>query len=50
MIYTVLSTSTVNPLELERDIEDFHNYINEKYGLKATRLSFIDWVRSKLNK
>ena len=47
-IYTSLSTSTVNPLELERDVEDFHNFIIEKYKIKETKLSFKEWILNKL--
>jgi hypothetical protein len=47
-IYTSLSTSTVNPLELEKDIEDFHDYIIEKYKNKSTKISFKQWITNKI--
>jgi ribosomal protein S18 len=52
-IYINCATSTVNPTELEKDIDDFADYITEKYKVQkeeTTKLTFREWVIKKFLK
>jgi hypothetical protein len=47
-VYVNCSTSTVNPFEIEKDIEEFIYYMREKYKIKSTNLSFKKWLKQNL--
>jgi len=49
-VYVSCSTSTINPLEIEKDVDDFILFMEEKYKIKSTKLSFKQWLLKKLKK
>lgn len=49
-IYVDCSTSLVNPLDIERDVDSFVEFMIEKYKIKkegTEKLSFVDWIKNK---
>jgi len=49
-VYISCSTSIINPLDIEKDIDSFILFIEEKYKIKSTKLSFIQWLLKNLKK
>lgn len=47
-VYVSCSTSTVNPLEIEKDVDDFILFMEQKYKIKTTKLTFKEWLIKKL--
>ena len=49
-IYVDCTTSLVNPLDIEKDVDSFVEFMIEKYKIKkeeTVKQSFIDWIKSK---
>lgn len=51
-IYVNCSTSLVNPLDIEKDVDSFIEFMVEKYKIKkedAVTLSFSEWISKKFS-
>lgn len=46
--YISCSTDNVNPLEIEKDMENIIEFMNEKYEIKTTKLTFKEWLINKI--
>ncbi len=49
-VYVSCSTSTVNPLEIEKDVNNFVQFMEEKYKIKSVpqNITFKEWFKSLL--
>jgi hypothetical protein len=47
-VYVSCTTSKVNPLEIEKDVDAFIEYMVEKYKSEPTKISFTQWIKSKI--
>lgn len=48
-IYISVDMNNVNPLEVEKDIEEMKNFLIEKFeNKKIEKKSWIEWIKEKL--
>lgn len=48
--YISCTTSTINPLEIEEDIDNFMQFMEEKYKIKSVeqKITFKGWFKNLL--
>jgi hypothetical protein len=46
-IYISIQTSTINPLELEKEVDEFISYMRDKYSTKIYTKSWKDIIKEK---
>jgi hypothetical protein len=44
-IYISIQTSTINPLELEKEVDEFISYMRDKYKTKTYNKSWFERVK-----
>ena len=49
-VYVSCTTSKVNPLEIEKDIDNFMQFMEEKYKIKSVeqKTTFKEWFKNLL--
>ena len=48
-VYVSVSTNEINPIELEKEANDFVKYMFEKYHKQAIKnMTFMQWINYKL--
>lgn len=49
-VYVNCTTSEVNPLEIEKDIDNFMQFMEEKYKIKSVeqKTTFKEWFKNLL--